>query len=164
MLAFTNDGHEQLHPEFEFPDTENAIPLQFAEIVQVSEQLGIVPLKAAAQELQSSVWLNCGAQVAHDRPDHWLRHVQTQLGSKPVTLVEWLLQSEATQIREQFGYCPAYPAAQEPQSALALYCIAQMEQFAPPHEFRHEQLQPFFVLPVTLIAFPEQFALVVHVR
>ncbi len=93
----------QLQPVSRLPDTDNAIPLQLAAIVHVREQLGIVPLKPAAQELQSSLALNCAGQSAQFGRDHWLRHVHTQFGINPVTLVDRLLQSDATQIREQLG-------------------------------------------------------------
>ena len=95
--------HVQLHPLSRFPLTASAFPLQFAAIVHVSEQFGIAPLNPVAHELQSSVALNCAAHVAHAGPDHWFRHVHTQFGIVPLTLLEWLLQSAATQTREQFG-------------------------------------------------------------
>jgi hypothetical protein len=92
-----------VHPLSRLPDTPSALPLQLAATVHVSEQLGMAPLKPPAHDPQSLLALNCGAHAAHVGPLHWFRHVHTQFGIVPLTLVAWSLQSDGRQMREQFG-------------------------------------------------------------
>jgi hypothetical protein len=95
--------HVQLHPLSRLPVTASALPLQLASTVHVSEQFGMAPLKPAPHEPQSLLALNCAAHDAHVAPLHWLRHVHTQFGIVPLTFVEWSLQSDGRQMREQLG-------------------------------------------------------------
>jgi len=164
MLPFHMLRQEQLHPTAESPVTLTARPLQFAAIVQSKLHSGYVLLYAGAHAPQSAAWLYRTLQLAHAGPLHWFRHVQLQFGMTPLTVVAWLLQSDSKQTREQFGYIPAYPSAQLPQSSEALNCSAHVLHLAPLHELRQVQLHPLFVLPVTDAAFPLQLLATVHVR
>jgi hypothetical protein len=87
------------------PDTVVAWPLQSRALVHDRRQSGYVPLYAVVLHCpQSAVLEKLAAHVSQRAPDHEFRHVQLQLGTRPDTAVEWLLQSVTLHSRVQFGY------------------------------------------------------------